>query len=35
MLVHLKNITQDGENNTKIEDSEEEDEIPLVSFTAA
>ncbi|XP_048754575.1 RISC-loading complex subunit tarbp2-like [Ostrea edulis] len=29
MLVHLKNITQDGENNTKIEDSEEEDEIPL------
>ncbi|XP_062574436.1 RISC-loading complex subunit tarbp2-like [Saccostrea cucullata] len=29
MLVHIKNITQDGDDNTKIEDSEEEDEIPL------
>lgn len=29
MLVHIKNITQDGEEETKIEESEEEDEIPL------
>lgn len=33
MLVHIKNITQDGEEETKIEESEEEDEIPLVSNT--
>ena len=31
MLAHIKNITQDGEEETKIEDSEEEDDIPLVS----
>nr|XP_022307308.1 RISC-loading complex subunit tarbp2-like [Crassostrea virginica] len=29
MLAHIKNITQDGEEETKIEDSEEEDDIPL------
>lgn len=33
MLVHIKNITQDGEEETKIEESEEEDEIPLVRIT--
>ena len=31
MMQHIKNLTSNSEKEAKLEDSEEEDEIPLVS----